>query len=104
MAGTVIGAGLSVDGELTADEEVVVHGTVRGALTSSDAVTVGPDGVVESDVTAESLSIAGRVTGNVSAEERVDIQAGGRLVGDVKASRLTIADGASFKGNVDMEV
>jgi cytoskeletal protein CcmA (bactofilin family) len=34
----------------------------------------------------------------------VDLMAGGRLIGDVKASRLTIADGASFKGNVDMDV
>jgi cytoskeletal protein CcmA (bactofilin family) len=60
--------------------------------------------VVEADVTASALSIAGQVTGNVTAQNRVDIQAGGRLVGDVKASRFTIADGASFKGSVDMEV
>jgi len=55
-------------------------------------------------VSAQSLTIAGQVTGDVTAAERVDLQAGGRLIGDVKASRLTIADGASFKGNVDMDV
>jgi len=104
MAGTVIAAGLSVDGELTSQEEVVVLGTVRGTLTSQDAVSVGAGGVVEADIKAASLSCAGHVTGNVTAAERVDIQAGGRLIGDVKASRLTIADGASFKGNVDMDV
>lgn len=104
MAGTVIGPGLSVEGELTSDEEVVVHGTLKGSLTSKDVVSVGGDGVVEADIAARSLSIAGNVTGNVTAHERVDIQAGGRLIGDVKASRLTIADGASFKGNVDMDV
>ncbi len=104
MAGTVIGSGLTVEGELSSDEEVVVHGTVRGALTSSDAISVGADGVVESDVTGSSLTVAGQVTGSVTAQERVDIQAGGRLIGDVKAARLTIADGASFKGNVDMDV
>ena len=104
MAGTVIGPGLSIEGELTSQEEVVVHGTVRGTLTSNDSVSVGSGGVVEADVRAASLSVAGNVTGNVSANERVDIQAGGRLIGDVKASRLTIADGASFKGNVDMDV
>jgi cytoskeletal protein CcmA (bactofilin family) len=104
MAGTVIGPGLSIEGELTSDEEVVVQGTLRGTLSSADAVSVGPDGVVEADIAAASLSVAGQVTGNVTADERVDIQAGGRLVGDVKASRLTIADGASFKGNVDMDV
>ena len=104
MAGTVFGEGLTVEGEVTSDEEVVVHGKVRGTLTSNDAVSVGADGVVEADVQASSLSVAGHVTGNVQVSDRVDIQAGGRLVGDVKSSRLTIADGASFKGNVDMEV
>jgi cytoskeletal protein CcmA (bactofilin family) len=104
MAGTVIGEGLTVEGEVTSDEEVVVHGTLRGTLSSSDAVSVGSDGNVEADISASALSVAGQVTGNVNVAERVDLQAGGRLVGDVKSSRLTIADGASFKGNVDMEV
>ncbi len=104
MAGTVIGEGLSIEGELSGEDEVVVHGTVRGTLTTTDAVTVSSAGVVEADVTASSLAIAGQVTGNVIAQDRVDLQAGGRLIGDVKSSRLTIADGASFKGSVDMDV
>jgi cytoskeletal protein CcmA (bactofilin family) len=104
MAGTVIGEGLSVEGDITSDEEVVVQGNLRGKLTSSDAVSIGSAGVVQADVAGQSVSIAGQVTGDVSAPERVDIQAGGRLVGDVKAARFTIADGASFKGAVDMEV
>ncbi len=104
MAGTVIGEGLTVEGEITSDEEVVVHGTLRGTLNTNEAVSVGAGGVVEADVTASALSVAGQVTGNVNVSDRVDLQAGGRLVGDVKSSRLTIADGASFKGNVDMEV
>jgi cytoskeletal protein CcmA (bactofilin family) len=104
MAGSVIGPGLIVEGELSSDEQVVVDGTLRGTLTTADSVSVGADGVVEADVRALSASIAGQVTGNVAANERVDIQAGGRLIGDVKAARLTIADGASFRGNVDMDV
>jgi cytoskeletal protein CcmA (bactofilin family) len=104
MAGTVIGDGLSIEGDLSSDEEVVVHGIVRGKLTTSDAVTIGGTGSVQADVSGASISIAGQVTGDVTASERVDLQAGGRLVGDVKASRFTIADGASFKGNVDMEM
>lgn len=104
MAGTVIGPGLTIEGELTAQEEVVVLGALRGTLSSEEAVSVGPGGQVEADIRATSLGCAGQVTGNVTVAERVDIQAGGRLIGDVKASRLTIADGASFKGNVDMDV
>lgn len=104
MAGTVIAEGLTIEGELVTEEEVVVRGTLRGTLTSNEVVSVGAGGVVEADISASSLSVAGQVTGNVSASDRIDIQAGGRLIGDVKASRLTIADGASFKGNVDMDV
>ena len=104
MAGTVIGDGLTIEGEITGDDEVVVQGTMRGTLTTSEAVSVAQGAIVEADVTASSVSVAGTVTGNVTAQDRIDIQAGGRLVGDVKSARFTIADGASFKGSVDMEV
>jgi cytoskeletal protein CcmA (bactofilin family) len=104
MAGSVVGAGLIIEGEFTSDEPVVVEGTLRGTLTTRESLSVAGDGVVEADVRAQSASIAGQLTGNVTADERVDIQAGGRLIGDVKAARLTIADGAVFRGNVDMDV
>ena len=104
MAGTIIGNGITIEGELTSDEEVVVAGTVRGRLTVDALVTIDAGGTVEADVGASSLSVGGTVTGNVTATERVDLLSGARLIGDVKAARLTIADGASFKGNVDMDV
>jgi cytoskeletal protein CcmA (bactofilin family) len=104
MAGNVVGAGLIVEGEFTTDEEVLVEGTLRGTLTTGDTLSIGSEGVVEADLRAGSVVVAGQVTGNVTASQRVDIQAGGRLIGDVKAGRLTIADGASFRGNVDMDV
>jgi cytoskeletal protein CcmA (bactofilin family) len=104
MAGTVIGEGLSIEGELSSDEELVINGNLRGKVATTDAVSIGSGSSVQADISGQSVSIAGQVVGDVSAPERVDIQAGGRLVGDVKAARFTIADGASFKGAVDMEV
>ena len=104
MAGTIIAEGFSVEGEVSSDEELTVHGTLRGTLSCTDQLMVSSAGVVEADVSARAVSVAGQITGNVSASERIDIEPGGRLVGDVKAARLTIADGANFKGNVDMEV
>ena len=83
---------------------MVIQGTLRGKLVSKDAVTVESGAVVEADIAACILSVGGHVTGNVTASDRVDLMAGARLIGDVKAARLTIADGASFKGNVDMDV
>jgi cytoskeletal protein CcmA (bactofilin family) len=104
VAGTIIGHGIAVEGEITSDEEVIVAGTVRGKLSAEGAVTIEAGALVEADIGAASLSVGGQVTGNVTATDRVDLLTGGRLIGDVKAARLTIADGASFKGNVDMDV
>ena len=101
---TVIARGLTIEGEISADEEVVVAGTVRGKLTVDGPVTVESGAVVEADIGASALSVSGAVTGNVQAAERVDLLSGARLVGDVKAARFTIADGASFQGHVDMDV
>ena len=104
MAATMIGPGITIEGEVTSDDEVVVGGVLRGKLQVEGAVTVESEAVVEADIGATSVSIGGNVTGNVTASERVDLLAGGRLIGDVKAAKLTLADGASFKGNVDMDV
>jgi cytoskeletal protein CcmA (bactofilin family) len=104
VAGTVIGQGIVIEGEINSDEAVVVAGTVRGKLNVEGPVTVESGAVIEADVGASSLAVSGSITGNVVASDRVDLLPGGRLVGDVKAARLTIADGAVFKGNVDMDV
>jgi cytoskeletal protein CcmA (bactofilin family) len=104
MASTVIGAGITIEGEVTTDEDVVVSGTLRGKLSAKEAVTIEHGATVEADVTGGSLVVAGALTGNVTASERVDLQAGARVIGNVKAGRVTIADGAQFKGNVDMDV
>ena len=104
MASTVIGAGITIEGELTTDDDLVVAGTVRGKLHSKDSVTVESGGVVEADITGGPVSVAGNVVGNINSSDRVELQNGARVVGNVKATRITIADGAQFKGNVDMDV
>ena len=104
MANTVIGDGITIEGELTSDEEVVVEGTIKGTLNTSERIIINPDASVEADVTASTISVAGKVTGNVTVGDRVELQAGGKLVGDVKAARISIADGAQFKGKVDMDI
>ena len=104
MASTVIGAGITVEGDITTDEDVVVEGTIRGKLSAKEGVTIEHGATVEADVVSGSLIVAGALTGNITATERVDLQSGARVIGNVKASRVTIADGAQFKGNVDMDV
>lgn len=104
MASTVIGAGITIEGEVTSDEDVIVQGTLRGKLVAKDGVSVEAGGTVEADVTAGPVAVAGSITGDITSSDRVDLQNGAKVIGNVKATRITIADGAQFKGNVDMDV
>ncbi len=100
---TIIGSNITIEGELTTDEELVILGTIRGKVSTRDSLVVERGGVVEADVASGPAQIAGSVTGDISSNDRVDLQNGAKVVGNVRATRITIADGAQFKGNVDMD-
>ncbi len=99
---TIIGKGVTVKGELLGDEDVKVEGRVEGKIKLTKNLLVGQAGVVEADVEAENINIGGTVTGNLSAQNKVEIVSSGKMVGDIKAPRVIVAEGAHFKGNVDM--
>jgi len=103
MANTVIGSSIVIDGEITGDEDLVIQGTVKGKIQLKQSLFVEGTGAVEADIQTQNVEVAGQVTGNITATDKVELKANCRVVGDVKAPRILIADGASFKGNVDME-
>lgn len=104
MADTTLSAGIIIDGHLESQSSVRLDGKILGRLTASAPVELGPSSSVSADVRGTRVSVGGHVAGNVEATERVDLLSGSRLTGNVRAPRLTIADGASFRGKVDMEV
>jgi cytoskeletal protein CcmA (bactofilin family) len=104
MANTVIGSSIMIDGEISGDEDLVIQGTVKGKIAVKESLFVESSGIVEADIETQNVEIAGKVTGNILASDKVELKTDCRVVGDIKAPRILIADGASFKGNVDMDV
>lgn len=104
MANTVIGPSITVDGEVEGREPLVVRGVVKGKVVVEDVVHVEPGGTVEAEVQGRDVVIGGTVNGRVAAVTRVEVKQGGRMLGNVKAPRILIADGALFKGSIDMDV
>jgi cytoskeletal protein CcmA (bactofilin family) len=99
-----IGKSLQIKGELTGNEDLTVEGRVDGKIFLKDhKLTIGPNGRVKADLQAKSVIVSGKLDGNVTADDRVEITATGSMTGDVTAPRVVLADGARFKGSVDME-
>ena len=99
---TIIYASIKVKGEIVGDEDVTFDGRVDGIINLSRTLTIGKRGSVEADVRASNVVVHGSLIGNVIAEGKVEILATGRLEGNIKSPKIVIAEGAHFKGNVDM--
>lgn len=100
----IIGQSIQIKGELTGNEDLTIDGTVEGNIElKENSLTIGPNGNIKADINAKKVTIIGEVQGNVTAEETVEIRETGKLRGNIVAPRLVIADGAFFKGSVEME-
>ena len=104
MANTVIGSSIVVDGEISGEEPITILGTVKGKVAVAQGVVVEAGATVEADIEGQTVTVSGKVTGNVTAREKLELRAESKMVGNAKAPRIVVADGASFKGNVDMDV
>jgi cytoskeletal protein CcmA (bactofilin family) len=99
---TILGPTLEIEGEIEGNEDLVVQGRVNGRIISKKSLTVDDTGDVKASVSTESLAVSGRLEGNVEATNRIEIKKEGSMIGDIKAPRVVIADGAKFKGRVEM--
>jgi cytoskeletal protein CcmA (bactofilin family) len=99
-----IGKSIVIKGELSGSEDLTIEGQVEGKIELKDNVlTIGPNGRIKAHVFAKALVVQGEVNGNVSATEKVEIRDGGSVDGDIVSPRVAIADGAHFRGSVDMQ-
>ena len=99
-----IGKSVVIKGELNGSEDLTVEGHVEGTIQLRDHVlTIGPNGRIKAQVFAKAVIVLGEVVGNVTASDKVDIRANGSVDGDIIAPRVAIAEGAHFRGSVDMQ-
>lgn len=99
-----IGQSVQIKGELTGNEDLTIEGKVEGKMTlSGHALTVGANGRIHGEIRAKSVVVVGEVDGNILADDKVEVAATGSMKGDIVAPRVILADGARFKGTIDMD-
>jgi cytoskeletal protein CcmA (bactofilin family) len=99
-----IGKSVVIKGELTGSEDLTIEGQVEGKIElKQNVLTIGPNGRIKAQIVAKIVVVQGDVHGDITATERVDIRDNGSVDGDVSAPRVAIADGAHFRGSIDMQ-
>lgn len=98
-----IGKSVVIKGELNGSEDLTIEGQVEGKIELKDNVlTIGTNGKIKASVFAKTVIVLGEVVGNVTASEKVDIRDNGSVDGDITSPKVAIAEGAHFRGAIDM--
>ena len=104
VAVSTIGRSIAINGEITAQEDLRIDGTVTGrVLLREAALTIGEHARIDADVRGARVSIAGSVRGAVSATARIELTASAQVNGSLSANHVVITEGATFNGRIDMD-
>jgi len=99
---TIIGPATEVHGRLVANESLRIDGRVIGNIEArqgkSVSIALGRTGVVQGDIYAFRVLVAGKVEGNIYATERVELHEGAEVRGDITYGQLGIEHGAKLNG------
>jgi cytoskeletal protein CcmA (bactofilin family) len=100
---SVIGPTLVFKGELSADEDLVIQGTIEGTIAHHKKnLTVGKEGRVKADINAASVTIEGHVEGDIHGDDFVELAKSAVVTGNIFCGRIKMADGATFNGSIEM--
>jgi len=100
--GTYFGPNIVIEGTVSGSELVVVEGTIKGRINVTNDLRIGTKARVEATVHAKNVTVEGKLTGDVSADDRVELVASATVDGNIKAPKIIVAEGARFRGAVDM--
>ena len=95
---SIIGADLTINGNLVTKGEIQLDGTLNGDV-DSDSLTLGESANVEGTLSARELRISGAVKGELTGESIV-LTKSARVTGDLIHDTLEVEMGASVEGNL----
>ncbi len=101
---TTIGASLLITGEITSQEDITIHGRVKGQIRMVEgSLLVAPKGGVDADVEGARVTIQGTLAGNVVAAERIELTPTAEVSGTLTTCAVVMHDGATFNGLIDVD-
>jgi cytoskeletal protein CcmA (bactofilin family) len=95
---TVIGRGAVIEGVVRVRGRVQVDGRVEGTLEVEGTLSVGPEGRISGEVTAEDIAVGGEIEGKITARKHLHVVRTGKVRGEVRYDTLQIDRGALLDG------
>lgn len=100
---TIIGQGAKIEGTLVSGGSLRVDGQVKGTINADGDVMLTAQSVVEADINANNVAIAGRFKGDIKVKGTAELAKGGRIEGNITSKTLVIQEGGLFSGQSIMD-
>jgi len=102
---SVIGPTLVFKGELSADEDLVIEGTIEGTIAHHKKnLAIGKKGRVTADIHASSVLVEGQLNGDIHSDGLVSLAEGATVIGNIYCNRIVMEEGAQFNGKIEMTI
>ena len=97
----IVGQGITLAGEITACDRLVVEGAVRVTLNKTRAIEISETGrFTEGKAAVEEADISGVYEGELTVRKRLLIRSTGRVSGTVRYGDIEIERGGRLSGAV----
>ncbi len=80
-----------------------INGQFSGRLDCFGTLTIGQTAIVDANIIADNIVIAGKIKGNVIARKMLVLMPTANLIGDITTPKLNIVEGALFQGRCQMQ-
>ncbi len=94
--------GTVIQGEINADSNLRIDGTVKGEITTKGRLVVGVNGRIEGNIICQNADIEGEIIGTIKVEDLLSLKATAKLNGEMTTKKLHIEPGADFTGSCTM--
>ena len=101
---TIVGFDSILSGVINTEFSIRLEGDFDGEIRTQGSVFVGHKSKIKGTISALRLIVQGEILGDVDVVESIEIMRTGTIIGDIFGKKLIIDEGATFKGNVNMDV
>ena len=95
-------AGSKIVGNISADSDFRIDGTIEGELKCTGKVVIGEAGKVKGTVVCQNAEILGLMDGKITCNQQLSLRASGKIQGEVQTKILVVEPGAQFNGSCSM--
>ena len=103
MRKLIVGREISLAGEITSCDLLVVEGSVEANLANCREIEISESGVFKGSASIEDAEIRGRFDGILNVRRRLLIHASGKVAGTVRYGQLQIECGGQISGDVQAQ-